>query len=155
MLIGCLKDGYRDDRGKVGVSRWVKGDAVLPFRPYLQGTVLQTAIGAAYIRARLHAVSAYPVIDRSQGSLWRLPNAFPHFWPLAFCGFTAWRPSKRRPWKYFDFLAPVTTQKCIWSVATVSMKWLNELNWHRFLWVSMIFPEPCLFHTVFFWVHLR
>ena len=26
-------------------------------------------MGTAYIRARLHDVSAYPVIDRSQGSL--------------------------------------------------------------------------------------
>ena len=58
-------DGYRDDGEKMWVSTWVKGGAVLPFRPYLQGTVLQTAIGAAYIRARLHVVSAYPVIDRS------------------------------------------------------------------------------------------
>ena len=49
----------------MGVSTWMRGGVVLPFRPYLQGTVLQTAIVTAYIRARLHAVSAYPVIDRS------------------------------------------------------------------------------------------
>ena len=40
-------------------------DATLLFHLYLQGTVFQTAIGTAYIRARLHVVSAYPVINRS------------------------------------------------------------------------------------------
>ena len=40
-------------------------NATLFSRGLGQGTVLQTAIGTAYIRARLHVVSAYPVIDRS------------------------------------------------------------------------------------------
>ena len=40
-------------------------DATLLFHLYLQGTVFQTAIGDGIYRARLHFISAYPVIDRS------------------------------------------------------------------------------------------
>ena len=69
-------------------------DVALLSRGLEQGTVLQTAIGAAYIRARLHAVSAYPVIDRSHTLAvafskrffpisCSLADAFPNFISLA------------------------------------------------------------------------
>ena len=48
-----------------------------------QGTVFQTAIGAAYIRARLHVVSAYPVIDRSHALAVAFSKRFTSFMLLA------------------------------------------------------------------------